>query len=81
MPETDGYQWMTNPNKIATEDAKQILNEKFNHFNNQLIFFGNIQCHGSMASVVQHLFETRLENSGFFPVNNVRKNRVLSNAT
>ena len=34
VTETDGYQWMANPNKIATEDAKQILNQKFNHFNN-----------------------------------------------
>lgn len=33
VAETDGYQWMTNPNKIATEDSKQILNEKFSHFN------------------------------------------------
>ena len=59
LAETDGYQWMTNPSKIATGDAKQILDQKFNHFNNQLIFFGNIQCHGSMASVVQHLHCSR----------------------
>ena len=38
LAETDGYQWMTNPSKIATGDAKQILDQKFNHFNNQLIF-------------------------------------------
>ena len=28
------WQRPMDPNKIATEDAKQILNQKFNHFNN-----------------------------------------------